>query len=96
MKSTEFLRDHQIIPTASSQSCKVSVVRTEFSDKKRHAVIRKAMTPGFSHGALKELEPTIHEHLQSFIKSLKIVASRNTGLVDMTEWFNNLMFSVLC
>ena len=63
-------------------------------DNKYHATIRKAVNPAFSPAALKELEPLIKKRMDEFINSIETVSKRNAGTVNMSEWFENLAFSV--
>lgn len=52
------------------------------------------MNPAFSPGALKDLEPVVQGHLQTFTRCLTYVASQNHGVVDMTTWWADLLFAV--
>jgi len=63
-------------------------------DNKHHATIRKAVNPAFSPSALKELEPLIERRMDQFVNSLQTLSERTSGTVNMSEWFENLAFSV--
>jgi len=52
------------------------------------------VNPAFSPAALKELEPLIKKRMDEFINSIETVSKRNAGTVNMSEWFENLAFSV--
>ena len=66
----------------------------ENSDKQRHARIRKAMNSTFRPNTLKEFEPTVSHYIDRFIDALTILSKREGGVVNMDEWFFNLMLSV--
>ena len=57
-------------------------------------MFHKAMSPAFSPSSLKELEPTINEYIDQFIAALTTLSKRDGGVVDMNEWFFNLMLAV--
>lgn len=57
-------------------------------------MIRKVMNPAFSPNSLKEFEPAVSEYVDQFVGALKILSERDGGLVNMDEWFFNLMLSV--
>lgn len=52
------------------------------------------MNPCFSPTALRDLEPTMNVYYQQFLDGLQERASKNGGVVEMTEWFHNLSFDV--
>jgi len=43
---------------------------------------------------MKSLEPIVQQHLQTFVTCLTDAASKNSGQVNMNEWFTHLLFAV--
>ncbi|KAK5046900.1 hypothetical protein LTR84_007254 [Exophiala bonariae] len=63
------------------------------SDPDRHAAMRKALSHGFSAGALASQEDRVHHYLDMMLKQ---ISSRYTDKpADMTKWYNYLTFDVI-
>ena len=56
--------------------------------------MRRVLNPAFSPSFMKNLEPTVQQHLQTFVSCLTDAASKNAGRVNMNDWFTNLLFAV--
>lgn len=57
---------------------------TAEKDPEIHREIARKLHPAFSARALKELEPTLHEHVDGFINQVEKFGTSERGL-DMTE-----------
>jgi hypothetical protein len=63
-------------------------------DKKRHGFVRRVISPVFGQTFLRELEPTIAQHNQTFVASILEEARELNGLVDVSKWIDYFTFDV--
>jgi cytochrome P450 len=64
------------------------------SDKRRHAFLRRLMSPTFGSGALKVFEKTANPYFDEFVRGIYQQSLENGGVVEINGWFHNLAFDV--
>ena len=105
-RNTEWSKESTILPSSSStaQLSQQSGQRYVYplcsslirSDKNRHSMLRRLISPSFRSASLNEFEPTLKRYCQDLMKAIQRNAA-NDSIVDLNEWFNRLSFDVfLC
>lgn len=65
------------------------------ADDDDHARMRKIINLAFSERPLRDQEPRIQQHIQSFIEQLERKMCQSNGVVDINEWYNFAAFDVI-
>ena len=63
-------------------------------NKRRHAFLRRIISPSFNRQSLEGFEPTMKESFDVLIDVIGKKASQNNGVVEMNAQFHNLAFDV--
>ncbi|CAJ2510910.1 Uu.00g065350.m01.CDS01 [Anthostomella pinea] len=64
-------------------------------DPVRHRKVAKQISPAFSSRSITALEPTMHEHIDLFIKQMKTMEdSGKTERIDLAKWCNWLAVDI--
>ncbi|KAL9582651.1 MAG: hypothetical protein Q9212_003173 [Teloschistes hypoglaucus] len=65
------------------------------ADDSDHARMRKVINQAFSEQALRDQEPRIQDHVQSFIQQVHGAAEKSDRVVDINEWYNFGAFDII-
>lgn len=64
-------------------------------DKDEHAMLRRAMAPGFSDRSLRGQEALVNRHIDLLMVRLRENCGDGKALVDMTKWFGFATFDII-
>ncbi|EEH23236.1 hypothetical protein PABG_05447 [Paracoccidioides brasiliensis Pb03] len=65
------------------------------ADREKHALLRRALSPGFSEKSMRQQEALIRQYLDSFIVKLRELGGGGTKSLDLMEWYNCVTFDII-